>query len=79
METWNHWRKDGLGSLEITPLHQNLHQHAGKRVLIRVAVSSVVALIVKEGNVGERGQGRCPATAEARGRHKEPMRTLGGR
>jgi hypothetical protein len=57
METWNHWRKDGLGSSAIAPLHRNLHQHARKRVLMGVAVSSVVALIIEEGNVDERGQG----------------------
>jgi hypothetical protein len=77
METWNHWQKDGLGSSAITPLHQNLHKQAGKRVLTRTVVGSAVVLGIEEGNDGERGWRRCPAAAQARGRHKELMRTLG--
>jgi hypothetical protein len=77
MEMWNHWWKYGLGSSAIAPLHQNLHQQVGKRVLTGVVVGSVMALGVKEGNVSERGRGRCPAATQARERHKELMRTLG--
>jgi hypothetical protein len=77
METWNHWQKDGLGGSAIAPLHQNLHKQAGKSVLTRTVVGSAVVLSVEEGNDGERGWRRCPAAAQARGRHKELMRTLG--
>jgi hypothetical protein len=61
------------------PLHRSLEGESDSGVLTGVELGLAVALGIEEGNNGEKGRGRCPATAQARGSYKEPMQTLGRR
>jgi hypothetical protein len=71
------WQENNLWHPANLSLYQNLKGDSGSGILTGAKLDSVVVLDVEEGNNGKRGRGRCPATTQAKGRHKELMRTLG--